>query len=164
MRARPAPESARHRVIHICRLGRVDHRGGAKVRPSRLWGDLPHLYFRNGPGSPTISARGCARPAACRTSRWSATPKRGRVPARAGEFQRQGRRDRLLLRRPPCVSDRLPAARDRRLVDCWGGNVIVDDKSLLNASDRSRRSTSRAAARSDARIFGNDDQNPMPTR
>src|SRR5262249_62065144 len=54
---------------------------------------------------------------------------------------------------------RLPAI--DAIVDCWGGNVIVDDKSQLNA----KRPVAPIDLTEQLRapllgIFGNDDQNP----
>ena len=95
----------------------------------------PHLYFREGPGSPDdVGARvraagGVADDQVVGDAKGAAAYLRAQ-PQR----QRQGRRDRLLLRRPPRLPDRLPRRRSfNALVDCWGGNVVVDDPKALNA-------------------------------
>ena len=69
-------------------------------------------------------ARGRRR---ARTRRWSATWRARGVPARAAQLQRQSRRHRLLLGRTPRLSRRLQLPGIDALVDCWGGNVVVND-------------------------------------
>ena len=82
--------------------------------------------------------------------------------ARAALCQRQGRRDRLLLGRAPRLSRGLqPVAGIDAVVDCWGGNVVVDDPKLLDAKrpvapiDLTEKLTCPLLG-----MFGNDDQNP----
>ena len=123
----------------------------------------PHLYFREGPGQPGRRRRPRARRRR-RGRRSGGRRRRGRrgLSAGAAQCQRQGRRHRLLLRRPPRLPDRLQGAgRFDALVDCWGGNVVVDDPKALNAK--------RPVAPIDLAdklkcpllgIFGNDDENP----
>ena len=118
----------------------------------------PHLYFRDGPGSPddvgAPRARGRRRR---RTTRWSAMPT-GAVglSARAAVRQRQGRRDRLSApaAATPTSSPAKLAAFDA-IVDCWGGNVIVDEpeaaqRQAAGRADRPRptSSTPRCSASS----------------
>ena len=91
-------------------LGRMDHRGDAQARPSRLRHHLPSPLFPRRPGSPDdVGARvraagGVADDQVVGDAEGAAACLRAQ-PAR----QRQGRRDRLLLRRPPRLPDRLQA-------------------------------------------------------
>ena len=149
-------------------LGRVDHRGGAQVRPSRLCRHLaaPLLPRRTGqPGR--RRARACARRAACPTSRWSAT---SRAPSRILRAQpnpqRQGRRDRLLLRRSPRLSVR-PAGCPRSTP--WSTAGAATSSSTTNRSStpsaRSRRSTSPSnCARRCSASSATTTRIPTPTR
>lgn len=122
----------------------------------------PHLYFRDGPGNPDdIGARvraaggvpddqvvgDVAGAMACLRAQQNHNGKIGVIGFCSG-----GRHAYLCACR---IAD-LDA-----VVDCWGGNVVVDDKSQLNAK--------RPAAPIDLTeqlrapllgIFGNDDQNP----
>jgi carboxymethylenebutenolidase len=124
----------------------------------------PHLYFRSGPGSPDdIGARvraaggvpddqvvGDVRGAmAFLRARREANGKVGVMGFCSG-----GRHMYLAA----CRIDGIDAA-----VDCWGGNVVVDDKSQLTPN--------RPVAPIDLTenmqcpllgLFGNDDQNPSP--
>ena len=122
----------------------------------------PHLYFRDGPGSPDdIGARVRAA---------GGVPDEQVIGDVAGAM--------AFVRAQPNASGKvgvigfcsggrhayLAACRLQGIdavVDCWGGNVIVDDKSLLNAK--------RPVAPIDLTenlncpllgLFGNDDQNP----
>ena len=103
----------------------------------------PHLYFRDGPGSPDdvgarVRAAGGvadeqvmgdvrARSAICARSRMS----NGKVGVIG--FCSGGRQSYLA----GCTLPGLDA-----VVDCWGGSVIVDDQKRLTPSSRWRRSTS----------------------
>ena len=122
----------------------------------------PHLYFRDGPGSPDdvgarVRAAGgvadeqvvgdVAGAMAFLRAQPNATGKVGVIGFCSG-----GRHAYLSACRLHDVD---------AVVDCWGGNVIVDDKSLLNAK--------RPVAPIDLTeqlncpllgLFGNDDQNP----
>ena len=86
-------------------LGRMDHRDHAQARPSRLRRDLPAPLLprrHRQPGRPRRpGARGRRR--GRRQVVGDAAGADG-VSARAAQCQRQGRRDRLLLRRPPRLS------------------------------------------------------------
>jgi carboxymethylenebutenolidase len=122
----------------------------------------PHLYFRDGPGSPDdIGARVRAA---------------GGVPDEQVVGDARAAMD--FLRAQPNVNGKvgvigfcsggrhayLAACRIAEfdaLVDCWGGNVVVDDKSLLNA----KRPVAPIDLTEHLRcpllgIFGNDDENP----
>jgi carboxymethylenebutenolidase len=122
----------------------------------------PHLYFRDGPGDPDdIGARvraaggvpddqvvgDVAGAAAYLRTQANATGKLGVIGFCSG-----GRHAYLAA----CKLDNLDAC-----VDCWGGNVVVDDPAQLNAK--------RPVAPIDLTanlhcpligIFGNEDQNP----
>jgi carboxymethylenebutenolidase len=122
----------------------------------------PHLYFRDGPGSPDdIGARVRAAGGA---------PDEQVIGDVAGAM--------AFLRAQPNASGKvgvigfcsggrhayLAACRLRDIdavVDCWGGNVIVDDKSMLNA----KRPVAPIDLTENLKcpllgLFGNDDQNP----
>src|ERR1700680_2581717 len=122
----------------------------------------PHLYFRNGPGSPDdIGARvraaggvpdeqvvGDAKGAVAYLR--AQTNSNGKVGVIG--FCSGGRHAYLIA----CRLSEIDA-----VVDCWGGNVIVDDKSLLNA----KRPVAPIDLTEQLRapmlgIFGNDDENP----
>jgi carboxymethylenebutenolidase len=122
----------------------------------------PHLYFRDGPGSPDdIGARVRAAggvadeqvvgDAAGAMAFLRAQPNSNGKVGIIG-FCSGGRHAFLAACSLPGVD---------ALVDCWGGNVVVDDKSQLNAK--------RPVAPVDLTeklacpmigLFGNDDQNP----
>ena len=124
----------------------------------------PHLYFREGPGDPDdIGARVRAAggvsdeqvigDVAGSMEFLRARPySSGRVAVMG--FCSGGRHTYLVACRLP----NLDAA-----VDCWGGNVIVDDPSLLNA----KRPRAPIELTEHLRcpllgLFGNDDPNPSP--
>jgi carboxymethylenebutenolidase len=122
----------------------------------------PHLYFRDGPGSPDdvgarVRAAGgvaddqvvgdVAGAMAFLRAQPNATGKVGLIGFCSG-----GRHAYLCA----CRIDTVDA-----VVDCWGGNVIVDDPSHLNAKrpvapiDLTEKLSAPLLG-----IFGNDDQNP----
>jgi len=122
----------------------------------------PHLYFRNGPGSPDdVGARVRAAGgvpddqvvgdvAGAMTFLRAQPNANGKVGIIG--FCSGGRHAYLCA----CRIDQLDA-----IVDCWGGNVIVDDKSQLNA----KRPVAPIDLTENLRapllgLFGNDDQNP----
>ena len=145
-------------------LGRMDHRGDAQARPSRLRAPSRRTCISaKGPAARTTSAPAFAPPAAWPTIRWSATPRRRGLSARAAARQRQGRRDRLLLRRPPRLPGRLQGAgrlqrrgrllgRQRHRRRSQGAQ-----RQAPGRADRSRRQASTCPILG---IFGNDDENP----
>jgi carboxymethylenebutenolidase len=122
----------------------------------------PHLYFREGPGSPDdVGAR-------VRAAGGVADAQVMGDVAAAGGFLRNhaysngkvgvigfcsGGRHAYLA---ACTLDGLDAA-----VDCWGGNVIVDDPKQLNAKrpiapiDLTEKMSCPLLG-----LFGNDDENP----
>ncbi len=124
----------------------------------------PHLYFRNGPGSPDdvgarVRASGgvpddqvvgdVAGAMAFLRAQPNANGKVGIIGFCSG-----GRHAYLCA----CRIDHVDA-----VVDCWGGNVIVDDKSQLNV----KRPVAPIDLTENLRapllgLFGNDDQNPAP--
>ena len=124
----------------------------------------PHLYFREGPGSPDdVGAR-------VRAAGGVADEQVVGDVAGAMEFLRaqpyangkvgvigfcSGGRHAYLV---ACSLADIDA-----VVDCWGGNVIVDDPKLLNA----KRPVAPIDLTENLRcpllgLFGNDDQNPNP--
>src|SRR5580700_11349526 len=122
----------------------------------------PHLYFRNGPGSPDdIGARvraaggvpddqvvgDVAGAMAFLRAQPNSSGKVGLIGFCSG-----GRHAYLCA----CRLDSVNA-----IVDCWGGNVVVDDKSQLNA----KRPVAPIDLTDGLRcpllgLFGNDDENP----
>ena len=124
----------------------------------------PHLYFREGPGSPDdvgarVRAAGgvpddqvvgdVAGAMAFLRAQPNANGKVGIIGFCSG-----GRHAYLCA----CRIDHVAA-----VVDCWGGNVIVDDKSQLN----DKRPVAPIDLTENLRapllgLFGNDDQNPSP--
>jgi carboxymethylenebutenolidase len=122
----------------------------------------PHLYFRDGPGSPDdIGARvraagGVADEQVVGDANGALAFLRAQ-PGSNGKvavmgFCSGGRHAYLI----GCRSSAFDA-----VVDCWGGNVIVDDKSQLNA----KRPVAPIDLTEQLRapligIFGNDDENP----
>src|ERR1700730_4098756 len=122
----------------------------------------PHLYFRDGPGSPDdVGARG--RDAGGVPDDQVVGDANGAIeflraqPNASGKvgvigFCSGGRHAYLAACRIPTID---------AIVDCWGGNVIVDDKSLLNA----KRPVAPIELTEHLRapllgVFGNDDENP----
>ena len=112
-------------------------------------------------GAPMTSAQECGPPAASRTLRSSAT---SRALWRSCVLSRTARGELVLSgsarggATPTCA----PAALILdAIVDCWGGNVIVDDKSQLNV----KRPVAPIDLTEGLRcpllgLFGNDDENP----
>jgi carboxymethylenebutenolidase len=122
----------------------------------------PHLYFREGPGNPDdvgarVRAAGGVADAQVVGDNVGAAAYLRAQPNASGKvgiigFCSGGRHAYLTA----CSAPGFDA-----LVDCWGGNVVVDDPKLLNAK--------RPVAPIDLTeklacpmigIFGNDDQNP----
>ncbi len=122
----------------------------------------PHLYFRNGPGSPDDVGARVRAAGGVPDEQVVGDVKGGMAFLRAQAnsnskvavigFCSGGRHAYLCGCRLPEID---------AVIDCWGGNVIVDDKSLLNAK--------RPVAPIDLTeqlhapllgIFGNDDENP----
>jgi carboxymethylenebutenolidase len=122
----------------------------------------PHLYFRDGPGSPDdigarVRAAGGIADAqmvgdvsGCVDFLRAQPNSNGKVGVIG--FCSGGRQSYLA----GCTISGLDA-----VVDCWGGNVVVDDKKLLDAKkpvapiDLTEKMTAPLLG-----IFGNDDQNP----
>jgi carboxymethylenebutenolidase len=122
----------------------------------------PHLYFRDGPGSPDdigarVRAAGGIADAqmvgdvsGCVDFLRAQSNSNGKVGVIG--FCSGGRQSYLA----GCTIPGLDA-----VVDCWGGNVVVDDKKLLDAKkpvapiDLTEKMTAPLLG-----IFGNDDQNP----
>jgi carboxymethylenebutenolidase len=122
----------------------------------------PHLYFRNGPGSPDdIGAR--VRAAGGVADEQVVGDVKGAIaylraqPNASGKvgvigFCSGGRHAYLCGCRLPEID---------AVVDCWGGNVVVDDKSALN----DKRPIAPIDLTEQLRVpliglFGNDDENP----
>jgi carboxymethylenebutenolidase len=122
----------------------------------------PHLYFREGPGSPDdVGARvraaggvpddqvvGDAKGAAAYLRAQSSA--NGKVGVMG--FCSGGRHAFLIACRAPEFD---------ALVDCWGGNVVVDDPKALNA----KRPVAPIELSANIKcpiigLFGNDDENP----
>src|SRR5499425_3372472 len=108
----------------------------------------PHLYFREGPGSPDdVGAR-------VRAAGGVADAQAIGDVAGAIGFCSGGRHAYLAACSLPGID---------ALVDCWGGNVVVDDPKLLDAKrpvapvDLTGKMTCPMIG-----IFGNDDKNPSP--
>src|SRR5436309_2572293 len=122
----------------------------------------PHLYFREGPGSPDdVGARvraagGVADEQVVGDAAGSIAFLRAR-PESNGKvgvigFCSGGRHTYLAA----CSLDGIDAA-----VDCWGGNVIVDDPKQLNAKRPVAPIDLTAKLRCPLLgLFGNDDENP----
>src|SRR5215470_4554675 len=122
----------------------------------------PHLYFRNGPGSPDdvgakVRAAGgvaddqvvgdVAGAMAFLHAQVNGSGKVGIIGSCSG-----GRHAYLCACRLPTVD---------AVIDCWGGNVIVDDKSQLNAKRPvAPIDLSEGLRCSILGLFGNDDENP----
>ena len=122
----------------------------------------PHLYFRNGPGSPDdIGAR--VRAAGGVPDEQVVGDAKGAIAYLRAQGNSNGKVGVIGFcsggRHAYLIACRLPEI--DALVDCWGGNVIVDDKSLLNA----KRPVAPIDLTEQLRapmlgIFGNDDENP----
>jgi carboxymethylenebutenolidase len=122
----------------------------------------PHLYFRNGPGSPDdIGAR--VRAAGGVPDEQVVGDAKGAIAHLRAQGNSNGKVGVIGFcsggRHAYLIACRLPEI--DALVDCWGGNVIVDDKSLLNA----KRPVAPIDLTEQLRapmlgIFGNDDENP----
>jgi carboxymethylenebutenolidase len=139
-------------IVEVAR--KFSHHGYAAI--------APHLYFRNGPGSPDdIGARVRAAGGvpddqvvgdvsgamAFLRAQSNSSGKVGLIGFCSG-----GRHAYLCA----CRLDSVDA-----IVDCWGGNVIVDDKSQLNAKRPVAPIELTAGLRCPLLgIFGNDDENP----
>jgi carboxymethylenebutenolidase len=122
----------------------------------------PHLYFRDGPGSPDdigvrVRAAGgvsdaqvvgdAADSAAFLREQGNSNGKVGVIGFCSG-----GRHAYLVA----CSAPGFDA-----LVDCWGGNVVVDDKKLLDAKRPvAPIELTEKLSCPMLGIFGNDDQNP----
>ena len=121
----------------------------------------PHLYFREGNDSPDDVGARMRAAGGVADAQVMGDVRRDGVFALPAQQQRQDRRDRFLLRRPPYLSGRLHAVGIDAAVDCWGGNVVVDDPKLLDA----RRPVApidftEKLACPLLGIFGNDDADP----
>jgi carboxymethylenebutenolidase len=124
----------------------------------------PHLYFRDGPGSPDdvgarVRAAGGVADAQVMGDVAGAMAFLRAQPHANGKvgvigFCSGGRHTYLAA----CTLANIDAA-----VDCWGGNVIVDDPSQLNSKrpvapiDLTEKMTCPLLG-----LFGNEDQNPSP--
>jgi carboxymethylenebutenolidase len=124
----------------------------------------PHLYFRDGPGSPDdvgarVRAAGGVADAQVMGDVAGAMAYLRAQPHANGKvgvigFCSGGRHTYLAA----CTLAGIDAA-----VDCWGGNVIVDDPRLLTGKrpvapiDLTEKMTCPLLG-----LFGNDDQNPSP--
>ena len=116
----------------------------------------PHLYFREGAGQPGRRRRPRSR-GRRRGRRPGGRRRRGRrgLSAGAAPCQRQGRRDRLLLRRPPRLPGRLP--RRRRSSTRWSIAGAATSSSTIprrsTPSARSRRSISPTTSNARSSAF-----------
>ena len=123
----------------------------------------PHLYFREGPGSPDDVGARVRAAGGVPDEQVVGDAKGAAAYLRAQpQRQRQGRRDRLLLRRPPRLSDRLPRAGVRRAGRLLGRQrdrrrSQGAQRQAPGRADRSRRQTSSCPILG---LFGNDDENP----
>jgi len=129
-------------IIEVAR--KFAHHGYAAI--------APHLYFREGPGSPDdigARVRAAGDVAHHLRVRDAASGKVGVIGFCSG-----GRHAYLAA----CSVAGIDA-----LVDCWGGNVVVDDPKLLDAKrpvapiDLTEKMTCPMIG-----IFGNEDKNPSP--
>jgi len=122
----------------------------------------PHLYFRNGPGSPDdVGAR--VRAAGGVPDEQVVGDAKGAIAFLRAQPNSNGKVGVIGFcsggRHAYLVACRL--AEVDAVVDCWGGNVIVDDKKLLN----DKRPVAPIDLTEQLRapligIFGNDDENP----
>jgi carboxymethylenebutenolidase len=123
----------------------------------------PHLYFRNGPGSPDdVGAR--VRAAGGVADDQVVGDAKGAIAYLRAQPNASGKVGVIGFcsggRHAYLVGCRLNTEVDA-VVDCWGGNVIVDDKSALN----DKRPVAPIDLTEQLRapligIFGNDDENP----
>ena len=95
----------------------------------------PHLYFREGPGSPDdVGARVRAAGGVADAQVVGDVDGVDRLSAGAAQFQRQGRRHRLLLGRPARLSRRLQRSRHRR-----GGRLLGRQRRGRRSGEAARR-------------------------
>ena len=165
--ARPAGEGRVGSVVLIHHMPGWDEfcvEATRKLAHHGLLAIDPNLYFRSGPGSPddqAARARGAGGVAddqvvsdvkGCMDFLRAQPQSNGKVGVMG--FCSGGRQTWLSA----CLLPRVDAA-----VDCWGGNVIVDDPKSLDAKrpvapiDYTERMTSPLLG-----LFGNDDKNPSP--
>jgi carboxymethylenebutenolidase len=122
----------------------------------------PHLYFRDGPGSPDdVGAR--VRGAGGVPDEQVVGDVKGAIAYLRAQPNHNGKVGLIGF----CSGGRhayLCACRIAdvdAVVDCWGGNVIVDDKSQLNAKRPVAPIDLTESLRAPLLgLFGNDDQNP----
>jgi len=122
----------------------------------------PHLYFRNGPGSPDdVGAR--VRAAGGVADAQVVGDVKGAIAYLRAQGNSNGKVGVIGFcsggRHAYLCACRLPEI--DAIVDCWGGNVVVDDKKLLN----DKRPVAPIDLTEQLRapllgIFGNDDENP----
>jgi len=122
----------------------------------------PHLYFRDGPGSPDdIGAR--VRAAGGVADDQVVGDVKGAMAFLRAQSNSSGKVGLIGFcsggRHAYLCACRIPET--DAVVDCWGGNVIVDDKSQLNA----KRPIAPIDLTEQLRcpllgLFGNDDENP----
>lgn len=124
----------------------------------------PNLYFRDGPGAPDdVAARVRAEGGApddqvvgdvAGAMSWLRAEPNASGKVGVIGFCSGGRQTFLVA----CLADGVDAA-----VDCWGGNVVVDDPALL--TERRPVAPVEYTDRLDCPVlglFGNDDSNPNP--
>ena len=122
----------------------------------------PHLYFRDGPGSPDdVGAR--VRAAGGVPDEQVVGDAKGATAFLRAQANSNGKVGAIGFcsggRHAYLAACRLPEI--DAVVDCWGGNVIVDDQALLNA----KRPVAPIDLTDQLRVpllglFGNDDENP----
>jgi carboxymethylenebutenolidase len=122
----------------------------------------PHLYFRNGPGSPDdVGAR--VRAAGGVPDDQVVGDVKGAMAFLRAQANANGKVGLIGFcsggRHAYLSACRIPET--DAVVDCWGGNVIVDDKAQLNA----KRPIAPIDLTEQLRcpllgLFGNDDENP----
>ena len=126
----------------------------------------PHLYFRDGPGSPDdVGAR--VRAAGGVADDQVMGDVKGAMAYLRAQPNSNGKVGVIGFcsggRQAYLVACSLPGI--DAVVDCWGGNVIVDDKTQLDAKkpvapiDLTEKLTAPLLG-----IFGNDDKNPTAIR
>jgi len=139
-------------IIEVAR--KFAHHGYAAISP--------HLYFRDGPGSPDdIGAR--VRAAGGVADDQVVGDVKGAMAFLRAQSNSNGKVGLIGFcsggRHAYLCACRIPET--NAVVDCWGGNVIVDDKSQLNA----KRPVAPIDLTEQLRcpllgLFGNDDENP----